>query len=290
MPRRSPFTALCQTLSRPAQTDRADLHVHSTHSDGLYTPAELIDLACRSGLAALAITDHDTLAAIPDARAAAAGRGLEVIPAVEITADFDGREVHLLAYFVDPDDGPLLAALARLRHARVSRFREMFDKLRAAGVPLCEEDVPIAPLETLGRPHLARLIVGAGRAGSVREAIQRYLLDGSPFVVPKVRLPLGEATALVRDAGGVSSLAHPWHQTTRDQLKAMCNVGLTAVEVEYPDFKSARARQLRTWASELGLAVSGGSDCHGPGRRPVGSHTVSRAELDALRALSRRPV
>lgn len=290
MPRRSPFTTLCQTLSRPAQTDRADLHVHSTHSDGLYTPAELIDLACRSGLAALAITDHDTLAAVPEARAAAAGRDLEIVPAVEITADFDGREVHLLAYFVDPSDGSLLAALARLRHARVSRFREMFDKLRAAGVPLREEDVPVAPLETLGRPHLARLIVQAGRAGSVREAIQRFLLDGSPYVVAKVRLPLAEAVGLVRAAGGVTALAHPWHQITRETLRAMTEVGLTAVEVEYPDFKASRSRQLRDWAAELGLVVSGGSDCHGPGRRPVGSRTVSRAELEALRQLSRRLV
>ncbi len=290
MPRHSPFTALCQAAGRSALlgTDRADLHVHSTRSDGLYTPAELVDLASRSGLAALAITDHDTLAAIPEALAAAAGRPLEIIPAVEITAEFQGRETHLLAYFIDPSDGPLTQALERLRQGRIHRFRAMFDSLRAAGVPLREEDLPTAPLETLGRPHLARLIVQVGRASTTREAIHRYLLDGGPHTRPNVRLPVTETTALVRQAGGIVSLAHPSHHTTSEMLKKLRSLGVGAIEVAYPDFRNSRVRQLRTWAGELGLAVTGGSDCHGPDRRPIGSQTISRDELDALRAAAGR--
>jgi predicted metal-dependent phosphoesterase TrpH len=286
MPRRSPFTALCQSAARPVHSDRADLHVHSTASDGLYTPAEVVDLARRCGLAALALTDHDTLAGFAAARAAAANSSLEVIPAVEITGSYADREVHLLAYFVDPGNAPLLAALDRLRQGRVERFRAMFDSLVAAGVPLRREDIPTAPLETLGRPHLARLIVQAGRASTTQDAIQRYLLDGSPHAVPKRRLPMAEAASLVRGAGGVLSLAHPSHHTTRATLAEMQRLGLGAVETEYPDFKGSRVRQLREWARELGLAITGGSDCHGPGKRAIGAPSVTRAELETLRRLA----
>jgi predicted metal-dependent phosphoesterase TrpH len=282
MPRSSPFTALCQTAARPLRTDRADLHVHSTASDGLYTPTEVIGLARRCGLAALALTDHDTLAGFAEARIAA-GASLEIIAAVEITAGHEGREVHLLAYFVDPTSAPLLAALERLRAGRVTRFHAMFDSLVAAGLPLRPEDIPTSPRDTLGRPHLARLIVQAGRASTTREAIQRYLLDNSPHAVAKPRLPVAEAVALVRAAGGVLSLAHPSHHTTRESLVEFRRLGVAAVEVEYPDFKGSRVRQLRQWASELGLAITGGSDCHGPGKRAVGSHSIARAELEALR-------
>src|SRR4051794_30706786 len=119
MPQRQPFTALCQALVRVPSTGRADLHLHTTHSDGSYTPAQLIDLARRSGLAAVAITDHDTLDGVAPARAAAAGTGVEVVPAVEITAEHRGKELHLLGYFVRTDDAPLQDALRGLREHRV---------------------------------------------------------------------------------------------------------------------------------------------------------------------------
>lgn len=283
MPRFSPFTSLCQALARPPHSDRADLHVHSTASDGLYSPAEVVSLARRCGLAAVALTDHDTLAGLDEARAAAVESSLEVIAAVEISAEYDGREVHLLAYFVDPANEPLRAALQWLREGRVTRFHAMFDSLVAAGIPLRREDIPTGPRDALGRPHLARLIVQAGRATSTREAIRAYLLDGSPHAVPKPRVQVAEALALVRGAGGVVSLAHPGHATTRELLAEFQRLGLVAVETEYPDMKGSRARQLRAWASELGLATTGGSDCHGPGKRAIGAHSISRAELEALR-------
>src|SRR5262249_27382262 len=137
MPRRQPFTALCQTVATLTARARADLHVHTTHSDGHYTPAQIVDLARRSGLAAVAITDHDTVSGVAEARAAAPA-GLEAIAGVEITSEYQGKELHLLGYFFRPDDEPLLAALKRLRHHRVERFYAMVDRLRATGIDLPE--------------------------------------------------------------------------------------------------------------------------------------------------------
>src|SRR5437588_9221654 len=162
MPARQPFTALCQAMAQPRHTGRADLHIHTTHSDGTYTPAEVIDLARRSGLAAVAVTDHDTLGGVPPAKAAAVGSGVEVIPGAEITTEYRGRELHLLGYFVQLDDPALTAGLERLRVHRLGRFREMVERLRGCGVSFKELEV-WRPLEssTLGRRHLAMLLVEA---------------------------------------------------------------------------------------------------------------------------------
>src|SRR5437763_14688745 len=129
MPARQPFTRLCQLAARPAAVGRADLHLHTTHSDGEYTPAQVVDLARRSGLAAVAVTDHDTVSAIEETRAAA-GTGLEVIAGVEISAEYEGRELHLLGYFFGPGDPALLTALAQLPRNRAERFRAMPGALR----------------------------------------------------------------------------------------------------------------------------------------------------------------
>jgi hypothetical protein len=286
MPAQQPFTALCQAAGRPRHAGRADLHLHTTFSDGTYTPAEVVDLARRTGLSALAVTDHDTLGGVGPARAAAAGTDVEVIAGVEITAEYRGRELHLLGYFVAPDDPPLNAALAMIRRHRAERFAEMVERLRQCGVHLNGEErqVSAAP-ESLGRRHLAELLVRAGRVRTVREAFTRYLGDHGRAAVPKKRLPAAEALALVRGAGGVAAWAHPPYDCTPDSLAELRALGLGAVEAEYPDVRPSRGRQLREWAAALGLAVTGGSDCHGPGRRSVGAYTVSADELERLRRL-----
>ena len=171
MPARQPFTALCQLAARGPTPGRADLHVHTTHSDGNYTPAQVVELARRAGLAAVAVTDHDAVGGVAVARQAAGGSGVEVIAGVEITAEYRGRELHLLGYFFRTDDGPLTAALEKVRRGRVERFQEMVERLRACGASLDLRDVPppAAP-EALGRRHLAEMLVKQGKAGSVREA------------------------------------------------------------------------------------------------------------------------
>jgi hypothetical protein len=286
MPASQPFTLLCRAAACARAHSRVDLHVHTTHSDGAYTPAQVVDLARRSGLAAVAVTDHDTLSGFGPAHAAAAGSGVEVVPGVEISAEHRGRELHVLGYFVRAGDARLLAALERLREHRTGRFRDMVERLRGCGVPLREEELPRHPAPgVLGRRHLAELLVRLRRAGSVREAFVRYLGDGGRVAVPKLRLPAAEAIDLVRGAGGVAGWAHPSYDCTREHLAALTALGLGAVEVEYPGYRPARVRQLRSWATELGLAVTGGSDCHGPDhpRRAVGSCGVTDTELESLR-------
>jgi predicted metal-dependent phosphoesterase TrpH len=288
MPRRQPFTTLCQVLAR---SSRADLHVHTTCSDGTYTPAQVVDLARRSGLSALAVTDHDTLAGIAPARATA-GSVLEVVPGVEITAGHRGRTVHLLGYFFDPADADLNAALAGLRARRAERFHEMVGRLRGCGVSLDEGAVRAqAGAGVPGRRQLATLLVRAGKAATVREAFSRYLGDFGQATVPSPGLPAGEAVALVRAAGGVAALAHPpYDEGTWQQLLDLRELGLGAVEVDFPSCPGGKRRKLRALAAELGLAVTGGSDCHGPEpvRRAVGACGVTPHELEALRVLSRK--
>jgi predicted metal-dependent phosphoesterase TrpH len=284
MPAGQPFTALCQLAARGPRAGRVDLHVHTTHSDGTYTPAQVIDLARRAGLAAVAVTDHDTLGGVTAAREAADGLSLEVVSGVEITSEHRRRELHLLGYFVALDHAGLTAALADIRRHRVERFREMIERLRGCGVSLAEgEQCVQGSPEALGRRHLAEMLVRARRVATVREAFQRYLGDRGGVAVPKKRLPIAEALALVRDAGGVAAWAHPPYDCTLESLIELRDLGLGAVEVEYPDVRRSRVLELRGWAERLGLAATGGSDCHGPGRRTVGSCTISTREFERLR-------
>ncbi len=282
MPSGQPFTRLCQALAQGPLLGRADLHLHTTCSDGTYTPEQLVRLAQRCGLAAIALTDHDTLAGIPPARQAAAGNRLEIIPAVEITTEHNGRELHLLAYFIAEDNPPLNEALAWIRRQRVERFRGMVARLRQASVTVPWQEGPNTP-EALGRRYLAELLVKAGQVGSVREAFARYLKDGSPYLPPRQRLATAEAIQLVRQAGGVACWAHPGPAADWPALVELARLGLGAVEVDYPEVRRSRQQELRHWAEQLKLAVTGGSDCHGPGRREVGCCSISSQELDRLR-------
>jgi predicted metal-dependent phosphoesterase TrpH len=289
MPARQPFTALCQSLRRHRPAGWYDLHLHTTHSDGLYRPAELVDLARRAGLSGIAITDHDTLSAVPEAIAATRGSEVEVIPGVEVTAEFQGHELHLLGYFIREDDAELREALERLRHERRGRFAEMVDRLKQVGVTLEPADLPDASAgEALGRRNLANALVRAQRVGSVREAFARYLGDGGRVAVPKARLPVAEAIALVRGAGGVAAWDHPSYDALQAGLGELCRLGLDAVEADYPTRRASQVRNIRALAHTFGLAVTGGSDCHGPEplTRALGRSGVTGEELDRLRAIA----
>lgn len=287
MPRGQPFTRMCQALARPPAAARADLHVHSTCSDGLYSPEQLVDLARRTGLSALAITDHDTCAAFHPARQAAPS-SLEVVPGVEITCEHRERELHLLGYFFDPEDAALLAALDSLRASRARRFRALLEGLATLGIPLRWDEADATRTVAFGRRHLAEMLVAQGYAADVQDAFRRHLHERGRLQVDKQRLPVAEAIALVRAAGGVTSWAHPPQNAALQELIALKEMGLHAVEAGFPACRPARSKQLREWATHLGLAVTAGSDCHGPepARRGVGSVTASPAEVESLRAMA----
>jgi predicted metal-dependent phosphoesterase TrpH len=178
----------------------------------------------------------------------------------------------------------LTSALAHIRERRVERYQEMVRRLRAAGVALDAQGRSTDPApDAVGRRHLAEWLVRSGQVATVREAFARYLKDGLPAAAPKWRLPVAEAIGLVRAAGGVASWAHPPAATSFEQFAELRRLGLGAIEVEFADIRRARNRQLREFAAKLGLAVSGGSDCHGPGPREVGSCSISAEELERLR-------
>jgi predicted metal-dependent phosphoesterase TrpH len=287
VPKRSPFTRLCGTLAALGPPPRADLHTHSTASDGAFTPSQVVARARAARLSAVALTDHDTLAGVPEARAAATGTGLEVVPAVEISTAFAGREFHLLGFFVREDRAELNAALARLCAARRARYYSFVDALRARGLALPPDRAELIERGTHspGRRHVAGLLVACGHAGTVHEAFRRFVSAAGASAAPKELLPIGDAIRLVRAAGGVASLAHPPDDLTDGQVGELAGLGLGALEAAYRWPRAAVAARWRAVAARFGLAVSGGSDCHGPvpAAHGVGAHAITCTELEALR-------
>jgi predicted metal-dependent phosphoesterase TrpH len=289
MPAHSSFTHLCQIATRPPDRGRADLHIHSTLSDGLFTPQEIVTRARQAGLTAIAITDHDTTAACEIA-SKAAGLDIEVIPGVEITAEYRDRELHLLGYFVDPNHADLHRALEALRFQRSARFDAMTERLRGGGLSIDQGAVDSLRKRggTLGRRNLAQLLIDGKQVRTHHEAFFHHLSKPGITTLPKLRLPVAEAIELVRAAGGVSSWAHPPADAAEDQIRELQGFGLQAVECEYPWAKPSHGRKLRAMAESFGLAVTGGSDCHGltPNNRAIGAKGISRAELDRIKMMS----
>lgn len=249
------------TESRP----RADLHTHSNASDGADAPAELVELASRRGLSVLALTDHDTTTGLAAAAAAGGRVGLRVIRGLELSTDVPRGELHILGYGIDPDDAALQAALADLRERGARRLHVMLERLREQGI-----DLPDAVIErrdereSVGRPHIARALVAAGHVGSIQEAFQRYLAHGRPAYVPKSKLAPADAIALVRGAGGLPFMAHPFSLPDfEEQLPELQAAGLAGLEAYYGEYDDERRRRLAELAAERGLLVSGGSDYHG---------------------------
>ena len=273
-------------MKRARPPAAADLHVHTTHSDGACSPCEVVNAAARVGLTALAITDHDTLSALAIARPEAARLGLELIPGIELTAEREGREVHILGHFVRDDDPDLRDAATRLRAARAGRLKAMAARLTALGLwidlPTLEHTFPRA---TLGRRHLADWLVKTGQVADPREAFARWLGDDGPAQVPKPRLPWVEAIALIRGAGGVAGLAHPPYDLREATLQAFADAGLGAIEVDGPGINARIGKRWRDWAERLNLIPIAGSDFHAPDRpgRWVGAITTPGADLERLR-------
>jgi predicted metal-dependent phosphoesterase TrpH len=267
--------------------------VHTTHSDGVCSPCEVVVAAARVGLSALAITDHDTLSAIAVARPEAARLGLELVAGVELTAEREGRETHILGHFVREHDPELVAATAALREARARRLEAMAARLRELGLWVDLEALGRAfPRATLGRRHLADWLARTGQVAGVRDAFVQYLGDGGPAAVPKPRLAWDRAIALVRGAGGVAGLAHPPYDLRESVLRALADAGLGAVEVAGPGVAARLGARWRGWAATLDLVPTAGSDFHANDRpgRWLGSVTTPQADLERLRSRAGQPI
>lgn len=245
------------------------------------------------GLTTISITDHDTTGGIDDARAAAAVHGIRVIDGIEITAVEDGRDVHVLGYFLDPANGPLRAFLERQRTDRVRRVRGMSERLAALGVPIDPEPLIARGLEqgqTVGRPHVAAALLARRHVQSWDEAFEKYLAEGRPAFVPRAGASAVEVIRVIHEAGGVASLAHPGLSEVDARIPALASAGLDALEAVHGDHAPETESRYRAMAAGLALAVTAGSDYHGDGiRNPcaLGRVTMTRVELVALEARRR---
>ena len=265
-----------------------DLHLHTTASDGALAPPSLVERALDAGITTLAVTDHDTVAGLAAARAAAESRGARFVDGIEITAVLDGRDVHLLGYFIDPSSPRLAAFLTRQRADRLRRLGEIAHRLASLGLPIDAQpiiDTGSRDGRSVGRPHVARALVAAGYVTSIDEAFQLYLREGKPAFVARCGPAPDEVIAAIRDADGIVSLAHPALTAIDPAIPGLAAVGLDALEVRHRDHDAAAEARYRALAASLRLACTAGSDFHGDdSRRPsaLGTVTMSPEELTAL--------
>lgn len=267
-----------------------DLHVHTNASDGLLRPEEIVARAKEAGLEVVAITDHDTTAGIERALAAGRDLGVEVIPGIEISTEWQDEEVHILGYYIDYRFAGLQERLAKRREGRVRRAKKILDRLAEMGLEVSWERVAaLAGGAAVGRPHIARAMVEKGYVSSIDEAFHRFLNRGAPAYVPRTPLTPGQAVQIVREAGGAPVLAHPGLLKKRWVLNELLKIDLVGIEVYYPEHDPATVAWLADIARARGLIATGGSDFHGyAGERyvPLGACGVPRENVAALKNMA----
>jgi len=259
-----------------------DLHTHSTASDGARPAADVVREAHRAGLAGVALTDHDTLDGLAEARDAGRELGVRVIAGVELSAVEGNVETHVLGLHL-ANPAPLETRLVELRTMRLSRAQRIVSRLNELGVRITFDDVMSqAAGGAVGRPHIARALVSEGWATDLRDAFDRYLGNGRPAFVAKERLLLKDAIAMIHAAGGLAILAHPGQGGTRERIEALVSEGLDGVEVRHPSHSAEDIARLGALVDHFGLTPSGGSDWHGgtDGNRVIGMMNVPAAWLD----------
>ena len=264
-------------MTGPAGTTGfVDLHMHSTASDGSRAPGDVVRAAKRAALTAIALTDHDTVAGLAEARSVGAELGIRIVNGVELSAVEGETETHLLGLHLR-DTAVLERALGELREMRGRRAARIVELLQSQGVQVTLDDVLLqAGTGAIGRPHVARALVADGWATDVRDAFDRYLGAGRSAYVAKDQLGMREAIAMVHAAGGLAVLAHPGSAGTRERIEPLVAVGLDGVEIKHPSHSPHDVARLRACVDQLGLIPSGGSDWHGAadGPRTIGMMQV----------------
>lgn len=244
----------------------ADLHIHTVFSDGTFTPREVVREAKKLSIGAVSITDHDSVDGIDEGMGAGQELGIEVVSGVELSAWVDDQEIHILGYLIDHQDAELAETLERLRESRKRRAKEIVSKLKDMGMSLRTEEVmEEAGLGSVGRPHIAEVLVSKGYVKDYREAFFRLIGDDCPAYVPKLELSPEEVFAIIKRAGGLAVLAHPGLKARDELIPQLAGQGLDGIEVWYGQDETT-AGHYREIAMQYGLLMTGGSDCHGAGR------------------------
>lgn len=265
--------------------DRIDLHIHTTASDGTDRPAAAVEKAASLGLRAIGITDHDTVAGLPEAMAAGKRLGVELVPGIEVSSDYRDNNIHVLGYFIDPAASGLRPVLDWVRTEREERNIRIVEMFHADGFDISLEALRRAyPGAVLGRPHMAEYLMRKGYTSSVKESFDRYLGEGKPYYLPKRRISIRRAVEVILDAGGVPVLAHPlqYHYPENEVVEMIeyaQSLGVRALECYYSEHSPAQQAWLLSLAERCGLGVSGGSDYHGTRK----THISMGSGMGALR-------
>ena len=247
----------------------ADLHCHTTASDGLLTPTELISLASKLGLKGIGITDHDTIQGWKEAEEAGEKYQIQILRGIELSTEWRGKEVHVLGYEVDGSSNSLNDKLRYLRQAREQRMLKILNLLEVQGIHICADEVQqFAQGESIGRPHIAHALMERGYVRSIGEGFDRYIGRGAPAFVPRYNLTPEEGIKLVRAAHGVAVLAHPGVQRLEAGIPAWVKAGLQGIEVLHSDHSPEDVKKFRVIAQEYSLLTTGGSDFHGEAIKP----------------------
>ncbi|HEX9049615.1 MAG TPA: PHP domain-containing protein [Anaeromyxobacter sp.] len=275
---------------RTSGDGKIDLHSHSRASDGEYSPADVALRAHAAGLSVWALCDHDTVAGLAEAAAAAGPLGIRLVPGIELSAFLDRKEIHVLGHFLDPAHPALKAFEDRLAEHRRWRMGEIVKRLEALHVHVRAEEIErFSGGKTIGRPHVARAILARGYVATVREAFDRFLGEGMPAFVPRLRLEVAEAVSLVRGAGGTATIAHPAvSRLDRREVERARAAGVVGLEVHHADHDPGTRERLLRLADELGMVPTAGSDFHGETVAPdrhLGDVTMPGEDLARLEAL-----
>ncbi len=260
--------------------DKNDLHVHTTASDGVYSPRAIIDLAVREGCSALAITDHDTVAGLPEAADYAKSLGVYLIPGIEFSIDYSsvpGASFHLLGFDIDFRDRELIEVTASLTARRSERITRIVEDLAGHGITIAEEEIVAeADGESMGRPHVARVLIRHGYCGSMEDAFKKFLVPGKPGYVKKEKISLDEALRLIKKTGGVAIIAHPISLNFGPFakfvpiLKNLMERGVEGLEAYASMHDASQVAGFVECAEKYGLLISGGSDFHGDKHEKLG--------------------
>jgi 3',5'-nucleoside bisphosphate phosphatase len=264
----------------------ADLHSHTIYSDGTDTPERVIELAAEAGLSAIAITDHDNVMAFPRAQEAAAARGVELLTGIEMSASYEGAEVHVLGLLLDVENPALQRHIETQMARRVERTREMVRRLQQAGVEITAEEVfEVAGEGTVARPHVARVLQKHGYVANSAEAFQRYIGPKNPGFVPGSPLAPAKVIRVIREAGGVPVVAHPIFLQNDAFIEQFVKDGLVGIEVYHSSHTPKEVTRYEQLAEAQGLLKTGGSDYHGTTKEglPIGKTTVPYTLVEALR-------